>query len=40
MELAKKICDLCGSKIGNRKECLGITMTKGNDEASGKAVLE
>jgi len=40
MKVAKKLCDLCGSEIGNRKERLGITMTKGDDESSRKAVKE
>lgn len=40
MKVAKKLCDLCGSEIGNRKERLGVTMTKGDDEQSGKVVKE
>jgi hypothetical protein len=40
MKVAKKLCDLCGSEIGNRKERLCVTMTKGDDEQHGKVVKE
>lgn len=40
MNVTKKLCDLCGIEIGNRKESLCITMTKGTDEQNRKAVKE
>lgn len=40
MNVTKKLCDLCGSEIRNCKERLCITMAKGADEQSMKAVKE
>lgn len=40
MKVEKKLCDLCGSEIENRKVRLGITMTKETDELPRRAVKE